>query len=354
MKYHISKNTQRPNICKAEIRDCPLGENEPHFITKEEARVHVEKINEDSMSMFPTTQKSITTSLPQAMLHEEYFAKYTKNSSGKDSPEYAAIAAEVVKATVPTEFNRAKFKKFDDEWQEKSSSHVERIKLSKKQRGYYKSVPINFKLGNAVDSYDASSLKCAISEVRAYNVAQILGLDGLVPETTLKELPDGDFGSLQEEVITAETEISVIGPSELKKASLFDFITGSQDRHDGNFIISYHDGDYRLKLIDNGYSFPSKSSDFFYNQSMFVGIHESDHFDYPAVTLTEDDTQKLKEIRESEQFKKLSSQFTKEEYAGVKARMAFLIEHEVVPSWENYFEAQSDPNYNIRKELGLN
>lgn len=45
-KYHISLETGRPNICKAEIGKCPINNNieeYPHFDTKEEAKQYIEK-----------------------------------------------------------------------------------------------------------------------------------------------------------------------------------------------------------------------------------------------------------------------------------------------------------------------
>lgn len=33
--------------------------------------------------------------------------------------------------------------------------------------------------------------------------------------------------------------------------------------------------------------------------------------------------------------------------------MDFLIKERVVPSWENYLEAQNDKDYSLREELGL-
>lgn len=50
MKYHISKKTQRPNLCKAEIRDCPLGENTPHFQSKKDAQTFMSQSLEKEFS----------------------------------------------------------------------------------------------------------------------------------------------------------------------------------------------------------------------------------------------------------------------------------------------------------------
>lgn len=64
-KYHISPKTGRPNLCKAEVMDCPVGPafdgevagNLPHFETKEEARAYVETKNREKYGDFSTVKK---------------------------------------------------------------------------------------------------------------------------------------------------------------------------------------------------------------------------------------------------------------------------------------------------------
>lgn len=41
VKYHINRNTQRPNICRADVKRCPVGGE--HFETKKEAHEFIEK-----------------------------------------------------------------------------------------------------------------------------------------------------------------------------------------------------------------------------------------------------------------------------------------------------------------------
>lgn len=63
VKYHISKETGRPNICRAEIKDCPLkdddGQPVPHYTTKEEARKGAEERLERSHGLFNETKKIV-------------------------------------------------------------------------------------------------------------------------------------------------------------------------------------------------------------------------------------------------------------------------------------------------------
>lgn len=46
MKYHISLKTGQPNICRATVKPCPVGGENEHYDSKEEARAAFEKSNE--------------------------------------------------------------------------------------------------------------------------------------------------------------------------------------------------------------------------------------------------------------------------------------------------------------------
>lgn len=62
-KYHISPETGRPNICRAEIKDCPLtddkGNPSPHYDSKEEARAGYEESMKEKV--LPTLNRSDDT-----------------------------------------------------------------------------------------------------------------------------------------------------------------------------------------------------------------------------------------------------------------------------------------------------
>jgi len=46
-RYHVNPKTGNPNICQAKIGFCPFGADEPHYLSKDEARKATEnKYNE--------------------------------------------------------------------------------------------------------------------------------------------------------------------------------------------------------------------------------------------------------------------------------------------------------------------
>ena len=49
--YHISPETNRPNICRATIRNCPVGGQ--HYSSKEEARIAIESSHAKAYGNFP-------------------------------------------------------------------------------------------------------------------------------------------------------------------------------------------------------------------------------------------------------------------------------------------------------------
>lgn len=51
-KYHINKNG-KPAICRASKQPCPLGGDEVHFSSKEEAQAYVDKVNAEEHGVFP-------------------------------------------------------------------------------------------------------------------------------------------------------------------------------------------------------------------------------------------------------------------------------------------------------------
>ena len=115
-------------------------------------------------------------------------------------------------------------------------------------------------------------------EAAAYQVARVMGVDDLVPETAAREV-DGEMGSAQRFVKSKElsgTEVWMTPPDEYttqvqldkrdsERMRVFDFVTGNTDRHYGNIL--HADGaeknTRRPVLIDNGLSFPEGPPDQF-------------------------------------------------------------------------------------------
>lgn len=56
-KYHVNKETGRAGICRATKKGCPLGADTPHFDTKEEAKVYIEKSEANNNDTFKTHTK---------------------------------------------------------------------------------------------------------------------------------------------------------------------------------------------------------------------------------------------------------------------------------------------------------
>ena len=55
IKYHINAQTQRPNICRAGVRNCPVGGQ--HFDSKEKAQAYVEDVNSATYGVAPSSMK---------------------------------------------------------------------------------------------------------------------------------------------------------------------------------------------------------------------------------------------------------------------------------------------------------
>ncbi len=97
-------------------------------------------------------------------------------------------------------------------------------------------------------------------EAAASLVADILGFGDLVPQTTIRKV-DGRIGSAQQYVpdaIPAEETDDPRGygsPQASARAAVFDYIIGQMDRHSGNWLVT---PDWKIVLIDNGFSFPTE------------------------------------------------------------------------------------------------
>lgn len=97
-----------------------------------------------------------------------------------------------------------------------------------------------------------------IREDAANNVAEILGMDDLVPPTTIREI-DGDVGSIQE--FAPGTDAFRAGPYKYggdevwMRSAVFDMIIGNADRNEGNWLVTEYG---KVSLIDNALSFPEK------------------------------------------------------------------------------------------------
>lgn len=169
-----------------------------------------------------------------------------------------------------------------------ASTSVSRLTLSNGTIGYFKNLHDNSLDPLLFEDYGTSAVEAMSNEVNAYRLAQALGGDyaELVPKTVIRHVPhgfgkSGGIGSFQEEVPAVEHNPQDFHEeyalqADYRRAAIFDFISGNQDRHDYNFIVTRDtNGDKRLRLIDNSFSFPESSE--MVNASIFT--NNMDHHD---------------------------------------------------------------------------
>lgn len=140
-------------------------------------------------------------------------------------------------------------------------------------------------------SYGFTSRETMINEVNAYRLSQAMGsgFDQLIPETVICAI-GGWEGSLQrgrENLdFSEETKYEIhsnhdwvrhllnyesVFSEDARKAAIFDFVIGSLDRHEENFLVSRNDDhEYCLTLIDNSFSFPKQKVERRLNETFFV------------------------------------------------------------------------------------
>lgn len=100
-----------------------------------------------------------------------------------------------------------------------------------------------------------------VREVASSEVAEVLGMDDLLPSTVFRKDHD-KIGSIQNFIngVTANdlgVDDRYDGEDDLSRSAAYDYLVGNTDRHDGNWMIT---NDGRLGLIDNGLSFPTTNS----------------------------------------------------------------------------------------------
>jgi len=206
----------------------------------------------------------------------------------------------------------------DDTFSSYASTSVSRLTLEDGTVGYFKSLHENSLDPMLFEDYRTTAVEAMSNEVNAYRLAQALGGDyaQLVPKTVIRHISLGTgnnkgIGSFQEEVIATEHSPEDFHEEyklqeDYRRAAIFDFISGNQDRHDHNFIVTRDErGDKRLRLIDNSFSFPESSE--MVNASIFT--NNMDHhdnndgttqpvLDEEGLRLHEEDRAMLESVRE--------------------------------------------------------
>ena len=109
-------------------------------------------------------------------------------------------------------------------------------------------------------TYDVPRGEYYLREAAASDLAEILGLEDLVPSTEIREIK-GRVGSAQvfrndefEVARNAENPMGVLSETTIGRAAAFDYLIGNIDRHQGNWLVDEKNG--RVVLIDHGFSLP--------------------------------------------------------------------------------------------------
>lgn len=171
----------------------------------------------------------------------------------------------------------------DEDWNTNGATDVHRLKLSDGKLGYFKPLKANSLNEQRIfRPYGTNSLAACISEVNAYRMSQLMGgkFSKLVPKTEIRAF-HGEIGSLQLEVDESKYDEPSFSDYEglredYRKAAIFDFVIGNQDRHGNNFLYGEQNDEVMgrgkrpaIRLIDNSLAFP-QSKNSIINRSMFT------------------------------------------------------------------------------------
>jgi predicted ABC-type ATPase len=141
-----------------------------------------------------------------------------------------------------------------------SANETQVVELVDGTRGVFK--PLS---GESESLMDQTSMEnFYLREAAASDVANIIGLDDIVPQTIAREV-NGEPGSFRRFIPDAKTAAQIgsgfdeayDGALDNARAAAFDYLTGQTDRHGNNWMLR---SDGKLMLIDNALSFPSPAS----------------------------------------------------------------------------------------------
>lgn len=258
------RNGEEPVLPKAEPEDSAEAKS-----SESEAEVESKELDPKTRSKL-AAEKTLGT---RAKYSPDDFA-VSYSESEKDTAMKLALGN-------LTELSYTPVKRIDSDWETDGFSSVQRYELEDGSIGYFKAFSRNSHEEWIFRDYGTSSLEASINEVNAHRMAKLLGdeYSEMVPETVIREI-DGRIGTLQREVEVNERIGTNFNASpELKqdyrRAALFDFLVGNADRHSGNYMLGEEDHpDHgprnRIRLIDNSFTFPRKSSIPYINESCFA------------------------------------------------------------------------------------
>lgn len=283
-KFHLTANGPAP--CRVRFRRCKY-ETEG---TEEEINAIWEKQQEEEFGeqlLVGASKRDLKPSSPSAEsetavidLKDDLNATRTDLNNWRmyiphpDSrTTYSKIESDVamkLAAAALEEYPYAAIIEKDDSWDTNGTTDVHRLKLSDGSSGYFKPLKTNsLKNEERFRGYSTNSLAACISEVNAYRMSQLMGgkFSKLVPKTEIRTF-NGEIGSLQLEVDKSEDGKPGFSDYEglredYRATAIFDFVIGSQDRHDGNFLYGEQKNEFMgpekrptIRLIDNSLAFP--------------------------------------------------------------------------------------------------
>lgn len=218
---------------------------------------------------------------------------------------------------------------------EETLNSVYVLRLKDDGRGYYKPFEEDEDL-STIENYGVRPSQMMSNEVAAYRFSQALGgnFNGLVPETDIREA-EGTVGTIQREVKKAYSVEDIehgdqFDQDHLKAAAIFDYVSGSLDRHLDNFII---DENMKMNLIDNGLSFPD------YDEEAGIMVHASEISDLAFFTeyhreISDDDIAPLVKFLDSPDSLGMDKYLTPKALQGVKLRAQYVVDYRTI---EDYF-----------------
>lgn len=311
-KFHIGKNGPAP--CHAKVRACEFEVQGTEAEVNSVWEKQQEALFADTMlsGVSKAEVKPVASSNnadednPSRMSAEKVLSNKSNYSPSSRSASYRDSDKDIAMKLALSNLDKLSYtpiKEKDQQWMSNGCSDVARYTLEDGSVGYFKSLSSNSEYEDSFQDYGTTSLGAAINEVNAYRMAQALGDEyaKMVPETVIREI-DGSIGTLQREVKENRDRVNYKDGSDFKgdvrRAAIFDFVIGNQDRHGDNYLYSVTDDrDSRpcIRLIDNSFSFPPKNATL--NMSMFTDNDGIYTMSEKEMQFTEEDFDSLHKAR---------------------------------------------------------
>lgn len=312
-KFHIGKNGPAP--CHAKVRACEFEVQGTEAEVTSVWEKQQEELYADTMlsSVSKAEVKPVASSNnvadeenPSKMSAEQVLSNKSNYSPASSYAEYRESDKDIAMKLALSNLNKLSYtpvKEKDQDWTSNGCSDVARYILEDGSVGYFKSLSNNSEQEESFQDYGTTSLGAAINEVNAYRMAKALGGEyaRMVPETAIREI-DGSIGTLQREAKENRDGVSykdgIKFKGDVRRAAIFDFVIGNQDRHRDNYLYSEtEDADRRpcIRLIDNSFSFPRENATF--NMSMFTSNDGIYTLSEKEMQFTEEDFESLDKAR---------------------------------------------------------